>query len=95
MSLYVRTKAFYRSRKYLIDGVLYLAREVGVKLNVIDTLFYPRLNDGLIANQCCDLNDYELYCCGPDLFSIRLKKKLDDYQFDIEKYYHEELLVMR
>ncbi|CAH6828130.1 Ferric reductase [Vibrio chagasii] len=93
-----RIELFYCTRgidEHLVDELLGLAHEVGVKLNVIDTLHSPRLNAGLIANQCGDLNDYELYFCGPELFSTSLKKELDAYQFDIEKHYHEELFVMR
>lgn len=93
-----RIELFYCTRgidEHLVDELLGLAREVGVKLNVIDTLHSPRLNAGLIANQCGDLNEYELYFCGPELFSTSLKKELDAYQFDIEKHYHEELFVMR
>ncbi|CAH6844295.1 Ferric reductase [Vibrio chagasii] len=93
-----RIELFYCTRgidDHLVDELLGLAHEVGVKLNVIDTLHSPRLNAGLIANQCGDLNDYELYFCGPELFSTSLKKELDAYQFDIEKHYHEELFVMR
>ncbi|MCG9562274.1 ferric reductase-like transmembrane domain-containing protein [Vibrio chagasii] len=93
-----RIELFYCTRgidEHLVDELLGSAHEVGVKLNVIDTLHSPRLNAGLIANQCGDLNDYELYFCGPELFSTSLKKELDAYQFDIEKHYHEELFVMR
>ncbi|MFZ3406141.1 ferric reductase-like transmembrane domain-containing protein [Vibrio chagasii] len=93
-----RIELFYCTRgidDHLVDELLGLAHEVGVKLNVIDTLHSPKLNAGLIANQCGDLNDYELYFCGPELFSTSLKKELDAYQFDIEQHYHEELFVMR
>ncbi|MCG9694709.1 ferric reductase-like transmembrane domain-containing protein [Vibrio sp. Isolate22] len=93
-----RIELFYCTRgidEHLVEELLGLAHEVGVKLNVIDTLHSPRLNAGLIANQCGDLNEYELYFCGPELFSTALKKELDAYQFDVEKHYHEELFVMR
>ena len=78
-----------------MDELWHLAHQVGVKLNVIDTLHSPRLNAERIAHQCGDLNDYELYFCGPERFSISLKKELDTYKFNVEQNYHEELFVMR
>ncbi|WP_210459305.1 ferredoxin reductase family protein [Vibrio crassostreae] len=95
---HLRIELFYCTRgvdKQLIDELWHLAHAVGVKLTVIDTLHSPRLNAGRIVNQCGDLNEYEMYFCGPELFSTSLKKELDTYQFDIEKHYHEELFVMR
>lgn len=89
---------FYCTRgvdENLVDELWHLAHQVGVKLNVIDTAHSPRLNAEQILNRCGDLNDYELYFCGPELFSKSLKKELDAYQFNIEKNYHEELFVMR
>ncbi|MEZ9712094.1 ferric reductase-like transmembrane domain-containing protein [Vibrio cyclitrophicus] len=93
-----RIELFYCTRgvdENLVDELWHLAHQVGVKLNVIDTAHSPRLNAEQILNRCGDLNDYELYFCGPELFSKSLKKELDAYQFNIEKNYYEELFVMR
>ena len=93
-----RIELFYCTRgvdEHLVDELWHLAHQVGVKLNVIDTLHSPRLNAERIAHQCGDLNDYELYFCGPERFSISLKKELDACKFNVEQNYHEELFVMR
>ncbi|MEF1341626.1 ferric reductase, partial [Vibrio rotiferianus] len=55
----------------------------------------PRLNAERIAEQCGDLNQYEMYFCGPEVFSKTLKKELAAHQFNIDKSYHEELFIMR
>ncbi|MFS1490157.1 ferric reductase-like transmembrane domain-containing protein [Vibrio splendidus] len=93
-----RIELFYCTRgvdEYLVDELWHLAHQVGVTLNVIDTLHSPRLNAERIAQQCGDLNDYELYFCGPERFSTSLKKELDACKFNVDQNYHEELFVMR
>lgn len=89
---------FYCTRgldSHLVDELWNAARQVQVKLNVIDTAVSPRLNVERIAKECGDLSRYELYFCGPEVFSRTLKKELDAYRFDTEHHYHEELFVMR
>ncbi|HHF0487631.1 TPA: ferric reductase-like transmembrane domain-containing protein [Vibrio antiquarius] len=89
---------FYCTRgldSHLVDELWNAARQVQVKLNVIDTAVSPRLNVERIAKECGDLSRYELYFCGPEVFSRTLKKELEAYRFDTEHHYHEELFVMR
>ncbi len=95
---HLRVDLFYCSRGVddnLVDELWSLAHQAGVRLSVIDTMHSPRLNTERIASQCGDLNDYEFYFCGPEVFSKTLKKELGIYQFNIEQSYHEELFVMR
>ncbi|WP_182032984.1 ferredoxin reductase family protein [Vibrio diabolicus] len=89
---------FYCTRgldSHLVDELWNAARQAQVKLNVIDTAISPRLNVEQIAKECGDLSRYELYFCGPEVFSRTLKKELEAYRFDTEHYYHEELFLMR
>ncbi|NLS13832.1 ferric reductase [Vibrio sp. SM6] len=89
---------FYCTRgvdKHLVDELWHLANQARINLYVIDTIKSARLNAVRIFEQCGDLNQYELYFCGPEIFSEALKKELDIHQFDIENSYHEELFVMR
>ncbi|WDG11642.1 ferric reductase-like transmembrane domain-containing protein [Vibrio campbellii] len=79
----------------LVDELWHLAHEAKVKLHVIDTLKSPRLNAQRVALQCGNLNQYEMYFCGPEVFSKALKKELDAHQFNIDQSYHEELFIMR
>ncbi|CAH1578131.1 ferredoxin reductase family protein [Vibrio rotiferianus] len=79
----------------LVDELWHLAHEAKVKLHVIDTLKSPRLNAQRIALQCGNLSQYEMYFCGPEVFSKTLKKELAAHQFNIDKSYHEELFIMR
>ena len=79
----------------LTDKLWHLVHEAGVKFSVIDTQHSPRLNAERIAEQCGDLNQYEMYFCGPEVFSKTLKKELAAHQFNIDKSYHEELFIMR
>lgn len=58
----------------LVDELWHLAHEAKVKLHVIDTLKSPRLNAQRVALQCGNLNQYEMYFCGPEVFSKALKK---------------------
>lgn len=95
---HLQVDLFYCSRGVddnLVDELWSLAHQAGVRLSVIDTMHSPRLNTERIASQCGDLNDYEFYFCGPEVFSKTLKKELGTYQFNIEQSYHEELFVMR
>ncbi|HHF2939031.1 TPA: ferredoxin reductase family protein [Vibrio diabolicus] len=89
---------FYCTRgldSHLVDELWNAAHQAQVKLNVIDTAVSPRLNVERIAKECGDLSRYELYFCGPEVFSRTLKKELEAYRFDTEHHYHEELFVMR
>ncbi|MCD9497288.1 ferric reductase-like transmembrane domain-containing protein [Photobacterium carnosum] len=93
-----RIDLFYCNRgidNHLADELYSLTQQAGVRLNVIDTLHSPRLNIDYIATQCGNVNDYDFYFCGPEIFSKTLTKALGAHSFDIEKNYHEELFVMR
>ncbi|MCD9515568.1 ferric reductase-like transmembrane domain-containing protein [Photobacterium carnosum] len=93
-----RIDLFYCNRgidNNLADELYSLTQQAGVRLNVIDTLHSPRLNIDYIATQCGNVNDYDFYFCGPEIFSKTLTKALATCHFNIEKSYHEELFVMR
>lgn len=79
----------------LADKINSVAYQANIKLTMIDTQHSPRLNTERIINQCGKLADHEIYFCGPEIFSKKLKKELSAHAFDIEKNYHEELFVMR
>lgn len=77
------------------DKLKRLANAAGVTLKVIDTLSSPRLTAECIASQCGDLNQYDFYFCGPEVFSRTMKKDLHAHNVNIERNFHEELFVMR
>ncbi|MBR9872845.1 ferric reductase-like transmembrane domain-containing protein [Vibrio sp. J1-1] len=89
---------FYCTRgldSHLVDDLWRYAQHANVELSVIDTQVSPRLNAQRIVKQCGNLAGYELYFCGPEVFSNALKQQLIEYRFDTEHHYHEELFVMR
>ncbi|MEZ9420445.1 ferric reductase-like transmembrane domain-containing protein [Vibrio breoganii] len=93
-----RVNLFYSNRgidEQLTGELKSLAHQAGVSLYITDTLCSPRLNATQIVQQCGDLSDYEIYFCGPEVFSKSLKQDLNAYRFDIDLRYHEELFSMR
>ncbi len=89
---------FYCARgldSQLVDELWHCARLANVQLRVFDTQVSPRLNAQHIVKQCGKLSKYELYFCGPEVFSEALKQQLAVYRFDTDHHYHEELFVMR